>query len=64
MVNARCNGSGQSGNARLSAFSFGHAYAVTARSFLAFGLSAEENTPRRLRQSVDAILDVTEVPLS
>jgi isoamylase len=52
----------QPGN-RLSAFSFGHAYAVTGRSFLAFGLSAEENTPRRLRQGVDAILDVTEVPL-
>jgi isoamylase len=51
-------------NAKLGAFSFGHAYAVTARSFLAFGLSAEENTPRRLRQGVDAILDVTEVPLS
>jgi len=28
------------------------------------GLSPEENTPRRLRQGVDAILDVTEVPLS
>ncbi len=51
-------------DARLSAFSFGHAYAVTGRSFLAFGLSAEENTPRRLRQGVDAILDVTEVPLA
>jgi hypothetical protein len=37
---------------------------VTGRSLVAFGLSAEENTPRPLRQGVDAILDVTEFPLS
>jgi glycogen operon protein len=49
---------------RLGAFPFGHAYAVTGRSLLAFGLSAEKDTPRPLRQGVDAILNVTEFPLS
>jgi glycogen operon protein len=49
---------------RLGAFPFGHAYAVTGRSLLAFGLSAEKDTPRPLRQGVDAILNVTESPLS
>jgi glycogen operon protein len=51
-------------DAKLNAFPFGHVYAVTGRSFLALGLSAEDNAPRRLRQGVDAILDVTEFPLS
>jgi isoamylase len=50
--------------AKISAFPFGHVYAVTGRSLVAFGLSAEENTPRPLRHGVDAILDVTEFPLS
>jgi isoamylase len=50
--------------ALLSVFPFGHVYAVTGRSLLAFGLSTEENTTRRLRHSVDAILDVTESPLA
>jgi glycogen operon protein len=49
---------------QLGAFPFGHVYAVTGRSLLAFGLSTEENTARRLRHSVDIILDVTESPLS
>jgi hypothetical protein len=31
---------------------------------LVFGLSTEENTARRLRLSVDTILDVTESPLA
>jgi glycogen operon protein len=49
---------------RLGAFSLGLSYAVTGRSMLAFGLSAEKGTPRPLRQGVDAILNVTESPLS
>jgi glycogen operon protein len=50
--------------AQLGALPFGHVYAVTGRSLLAFGLSTEENTARRLRHSVDTILDVTEAPLA
>jgi isoamylase len=49
--------------AKLGAFPFGHVYAVTGRSLLSFGLSADGNTPRPLRQGVDAVLDVTEIPL-
>jgi glycogen operon protein len=50
--------------AQLGVLPFGHVYAVTGRSLLAFGLSTEENTARRLRHSVDTILDVTEAPLA
>ena len=49
---------------QLGVFPFGHLYAVTGHSLLAFGLSTEENTARRLRHSVDTILDVTESPLA
>ena len=50
-------------DAQLSTFPFGHDYAVTGRSLVAFGLSAEDSTTRRLRQGVGSILDVMETPL-
>jgi glycogen operon protein len=44
-------------------FPFGHVYAVTGRSLLALGLSSEDMVTRRLRQGLDAMLDVAEGPL-
>jgi isoamylase len=48
---------------QLASFPFGHKYAVTGRSLVAFGLSAEDSTTRRLRQGMGSILDVMETPL-
>ena len=48
---------------QLATFPFGHDYAVTGRSLVAFGLSAEDSATRRLRQGVGSILDVMETPL-
>jgi isoamylase len=48
---------------RLASFPFGHAYAVTGRSMVAFGLLAEDSTTRRLRQGMGSILEVMETPL-
>ncbi|HYJ19246.1 MAG TPA: glycogen debranching protein GlgX [Burkholderiales bacterium] len=50
--------------AQPSAFPFGHSYEVTGRSLLAFGLSAEDHSTRRLRQGMGSILEVMETPLS
>jgi glycogen operon protein len=36
---------------QLLAFPFGHVYAVTGRSMLAFGLATEDSTMRRLRSA-------------
>ena len=49
--------------AQPSAFPFGHSYEVTGRSLLAFGLSAEDHSTRRLRQGMGSILEVMETPL-
>ncbi len=49
--------------AQLPTFAFGDVHAVTGRSMLVFGLSAEESTTRRLRQGLGAILEVAELPL-
>ena len=49
---------------QLASFPFGHVYAVTGRSMVAFGLSAEDSTTRRLRQGMGSILEVMETPLS
>jgi len=49
---------------QLASFPFGHIYAVTGRSMVAFGLSAEDITTRRLRQGMGSILEVMETPLS
>jgi glycogen operon protein len=48
---------------QLASFPFGHIYAVTGRSMVAFGLSAEDITTRRLRQGMGSILEVMETPL-
>ncbi|MCA6108784.1 glycogen debranching protein GlgX [Bradyrhizobium cenepequi] len=48
----------------LPTFPFGHAYAVTGRSMLAFGLASEDSAMRRLRHGIGSILDVAELPLS
>jgi isoamylase len=48
---------------QLASFPFGHIYAVTGRSMVAFGLSAEDSTTRRLRQGMGSILEVMETPL-
>jgi isoamylase len=48
---------------QLAYFPFGHIYAVTGRSMVAFGLSAEDITTRRLRQGMGSILEVMETPL-
>ncbi|MFX8770528.1 hypothetical protein ABTM91_20195, partial [Acinetobacter baumannii] len=50
-------------DAQMPAFDFGHAYAVTGRSLLVFGLATENIATRRLRQGVGALLDVAEAPL-
>jgi glycogen operon protein len=49
---------------QLASFPFGHIYAVTGRSMVAFGLSAEDITTRRLRQGMGSLLEVMETPLS
>ncbi|HEY0800021.1 MAG TPA: glycogen debranching protein GlgX [Steroidobacteraceae bacterium] len=49
---------------QLASFPFRHIYAVTGRSMVAFGLSAEDSTTRRLRQGMGSILEVMETPLS
>jgi hypothetical protein len=36
---------------------------VTGRSLVAFGLSAEDSTTRRLRQGMGSIQEVVETPL-
>jgi isoamylase len=48
---------------QLASFPFGQIYAVTGRSMVAFGLSAEDSTTRRLRQGMGSILEVMETPL-
>jgi glycogen operon protein len=48
---------------QLASFAFGHNYGVTGRSLVAFGLSAEDSTTRRLRQGMGSILEVVETPL-
>jgi isoamylase len=48
---------------QLASFPFGHIYAVTGRSMVAFGLSAEDSATRRLRQGMGSILEVMETPL-
>jgi isoamylase len=48
---------------QLASLPFGHKYAVTGRSLIAFGLSAEDSATRRLRQGMGSILDVMETPL-
>jgi isoamylase len=45
-------------------FPFGHEFAVTGRSLVAFGLSAEDSATRRLRQGMGSILEVMETPLT
>jgi glycogen operon protein len=47
----------------MPAFEFGHAYAMTGRSLVVFGLATETVATRRLRQGVGALLDVVEAPL-
>ena len=49
---------------QLPAFRLGHSYAVTGRSLVAFCLSTEDSTTRRLQQGVGAIIEVMESPLS
>jgi glycogen operon protein len=49
---------------QLPTFPFGHVYAVTGRSMLAFGLASEDSAVRRLRHGMGSILDVAEFPLS
>jgi isoamylase len=49
--------------AQLSDFPFGHSYAVTGRSLVAFGLSAEDSTTKGLRRSMGSMLEVMETPL-
>jgi glycogen operon protein len=46
------------------AFDFGHRYAVTGRSFLLFVLATERRPLHRLREGVDAILDIAEAPIN
>jgi isoamylase len=48
---------------QLASFPFGHNYGVTGRSLVAFGLSAEDSTTRRLRQGMGSIQEVVETPL-
>jgi isoamylase len=48
---------------QMPAFEFGHAYAMTGRSLVVFGLATETVATRRLRQGVGALLDVVEAPL-
>ncbi|WP_027580821.1 glycogen debranching protein GlgX [Bradyrhizobium sp. Ai1a-2] len=49
---------------QLPTFPFGHVYAVTGRSMLAFGLASEDSAMLRLRHGMGSILDVAELPLS
>ena len=48
---------------QLSDFPFGHSYAMTGRSLVAFGLSAEDSTTRGLRRSMGSMLEAMEAPL-
>lgn len=48
---------------QMPAFEFGHAYEVTGRSLVVFGLATENVATRRLRQGLGALLDVAEAPL-
>jgi glycogen operon protein len=50
-------------DAQMPAFEFGHAYAVTGRSLVVFGLATENMATRRLRQGLGALLDIAEAPL-
>jgi isoamylase len=49
---------------RMPEFEFGHAYAVTGRSLLVFGLANDNIATRRLRQGLGALLDIADTPLS
>ena len=51
-------------DAQMAEFEFGHAYEVTGRSLLVFGLANENVATRRLRQGLGALLDVADTPLS
>jgi glycogen operon protein len=48
----------------MAEFEFGHAYEVTGRSLLVFGLANDNVATRRLRQGLDALLDIADTPLS
>jgi len=51
-------------SALMAEFAFGHAYAVTGRSLLVFGLANESIATRRLRQGLGALLDIADTPVS
>lgn len=51
-------------SAPMAEFEFGHAYTVTGRSLLVFGLVNESTATRRLRQGLGALLDIADTPLS
>jgi isoamylase len=53
----------QPDEAQLGSLPFGHSLAVTGRSLMAFGLSADDSTTRRLRRGMGAVFEVTETPL-
>ncbi|MET1027676.1 MAG: glycogen debranching enzyme GlgX, partial [Dongiaceae bacterium] len=46
-----------------ASFPFGHGYEVTGRSLLLFVLSLENRQPRKLREGIAALLDISEHPL-
>jgi glycogen operon protein len=48
---------------QMPAFEFGHAYEVTGRSLLAFVLTADNVSSPNVRRSLDAVLEVSEMPL-
>jgi len=50
-------------DAPMAEFEFGHAYAVTGRSLLVFGLANDNIATRRLRQGLGALLDIADTPL-
>lgn len=50
-------------DAPMAEFEFGHAYAVTARSLVMFGLANDTIATRRLRHGLSALLDVADTPL-
>ena len=47
---------------QLASLPFGHDFAVTGRSLVAFGLSSEDTTIRKLRRGMGSILEVAESP--
>jgi glycogen operon protein len=51
-------------DAAMTEFGFGHAYAVTGRSLLVFGLANDGIGTRRLRQGLGALLDIADRPLA